>query len=200
MQVKKVVLTGGPCAGKSTALRWIHDIFENKDCKVIFIPETASELIQNGITPWEASALKEFQNLLLRRQLEKEADYEASIKFLNRDKYLFIYDRGALDGHAYLSNEDWQYCLDDNQITEKDALGRYDACIHLTTAAKGAEEHYTLGENIRTETIEEARDLDDRTLAAWQEHKNHKIIDNSTDFDGKMQRLIEEINKVLAEA
>lgn len=50
------------------------------------------------------------------------------------------------------------------------AWRRYDAIIHLVTAADGAEGHYSLDSNeegVRTETPELARDLDKKTCAVW---------------------------------
>ena len=49
--VKKIVLTGGPCAGKTTALTWINNYFSNRGYNVLFVPETATELISNGVAP-----------------------------------------------------------------------------------------------------------------------------------------------------
>lgn len=63
------------------------------------------------------------------------------------------------------------------------ALCRYDAVIHLVTAADGAEEFYTLETNedgVRLESAEQARELDQKTGAAWSSHPAHVIIDNST--------------------
>ena len=52
MQIQKIVITGGPCAGKTTALSWIANDLPQKGYRVVFVPETATELIGGGITPW----------------------------------------------------------------------------------------------------------------------------------------------------
>lgn len=45
---------------------------------------------------------------------------------------------------------------------------RYDAVIHMVTAAIGAERFYTTENNsVRTETPEQARELDIKVLNAW---------------------------------
>lgn len=44
-QIYKIVITGGPCAGKSTALTWIQNEYTKKGYTVIFVPESATELI-----------------------------------------------------------------------------------------------------------------------------------------------------------
>lgn len=70
----------------------------------------------------------------------------------------------------------------------------------MTTAAKGAREYYTLANNAaRTETIEQASVLDDKLLAAWTGHPHLRVIDNTTDFEHKMLRLLSEISSFLGE-
>lgn len=51
-KITKIVLTGGPCAGKATVLDRIQKKFSEMGYHVIIIPETATELITSGIAPW----------------------------------------------------------------------------------------------------------------------------------------------------
>ncbi len=70
----------------------------------------------------------------------------------------------------------------------------------METAAKGASQFYTTENNsARTETIEEAIKLDDKLIAAWTGHPHLRVIDNSTDFDSKISKLISEISSFLGE-
>ena len=71
--------------------------------------------------------------------------------------------------------------------------------LHLVTCAKGAEFAYNLANEARTESLEYAREMDDRTLRAWSGHPNLHIIDNSDDFEQKMNRAMREIYRVLGE-
>ena len=48
-EIRKIVLTGGPCAGKTTAMSWVQNAFTEKGYKVLFVPETATELISGGV-------------------------------------------------------------------------------------------------------------------------------------------------------
>ena len=45
LEITKIVITGGPCAGKTTALSWIQSNFTKLGYTVLFVPETATELI-----------------------------------------------------------------------------------------------------------------------------------------------------------
>jgi len=115
------------------------------------------------------------------------------------ENVVLLYDRGLMDGEAYLSHEEFESIIINNGYVKKEIRdNRYDLIIHLVTAANGAEAFYTLENNqTRKETIEEARILDKKTQAAWQDHPNLHIIDNSTPFAEKVDRTIEKINSFL---
>lgn len=66
---------------------------------------------------------------------------------------------------------------------------RYDLVLHLTTAADGAEKFYTTETNAaRLETPEQAKELDRKIRSCYDCHKNVQVVDNSTDFSGKLKR------------
>ena len=68
---------------------------------------------------------------------------------------------------------------------------RYDQIIHLITAANGAEQFYTLDNNItRTETIEVAREIDEKCSKAWIGHPCMDVIGNCTIFEMKVTRAL----------
>ena len=61
----------------------------------------------------------------------------------------------------------------------------------MVTAAEGAEEYYTVEHHAtRLETLGEARERDKLASEAWIGHPYVDIIDNSSDFDSKINRLI----------
>ena len=61
MKISKIVITGGPCAGKSTAMSWVQNAFTQMGYTVLFVPETATELINGGVAPWTCVTNTEFQ-------------------------------------------------------------------------------------------------------------------------------------------
>ena len=198
-KITKIVLTGGPCAGKTTAMNWIQNFFQKQGYKVLFVPETATELIMGGLTPWEMKTNSDFESVLFDLQLEKERLFEEGAKKLQNDKILIVCDRGILDNKAYMPKKDYEYMLKQKRLSEVKLRDSYDAVFHLVTAAKGAKKYYNLDNEARTETIEEATRLDDLLIASWTGHPHLRIIDNSTDFDTKMKRLLKEISNVLGE-
>lgn len=75
---------------------------------------------------------------------------------------------------------------------------RYNAVFHMVTAADGAEAYYTLENNAaRSEDAATAIALDRKTRKAWSGHAHHYVFDNSTDFEGKLKRVVERISKLV---
>ena len=200
-QIYKIVITGGPCGGKSTAMTWIQAEYTKKGYAVVFIPETPTELILAGISRETMKSNLDFQLAIMKKQIETEKLYEdAATKIGIADKVLIVCDRGTLDGKAYASPAEFKQILRILGLNEVELRDGYDAVFHLVTAAKGAEEAYTLSNNeARRESVDEARFADERTLSAWTGHPHLRVIDNSTNFEMKMKRLLKEISAYLGE-
>ncbi len=201
LKITKIVLTGGPCAGKTTALTWINNYFSKIGYKVIIVPETATDLIPNGVAPWTCETNYDYQLLHIRYQKFKEELFlEAAKSLKDAQKVLIVCDRGILDNKAYMKPQEFKSILkslNTNEVKERDS---YDAVFHLVTAAYGKEKAYTLANNkARYESIENAREVDDKIVAAWVGHPHLRIIDNSTEFEEKLERLIKEITGFLGE-
>ena len=200
MEMKKIVITGGPCAGKSTALSWIQNAFTKLGYTVLFVPETATELITGGVAPWTCGTNYDYQKGQMHLQMEKEKVFEEAAKSMNKEKILIVCDRGMMDNRAYMTEAEFAAILDWMGYNEVEIRDGYDAVFHLVTAANGAAEFYSKETNeIRYETVEEAIDLDNRLMDAWTGHPHIRVIDNSTDFDRKLRRLIKEITLFLGE-
>ena len=90
--------------------------------------------------------------------------------------------------------------LKKHNLNEMELMSSYDLVIHLVTAADGAEEFYTTENNsARTETAEEAKSLDRRTLNSWLGHEHLAIIKNEKTFDDKIHTVIKSIYEMLGE-
>ncbi|HEY4519473.1 MAG TPA: AAA family ATPase [Candidatus Paceibacterota bacterium] len=191
--VDLIALIGGPCGGKSTALVKARSYLEKYGIPVFTLTETPTELIDAGFSPraedWYYQT--DFQKHVLRYTLARENRYIEMIKdlHLNR-KAVLLCDRPVFGGRvAYMSKEEHDALLTREGLSLDVLLHRYRAVLHLVTAAEGAEKYYTLANNMaRKETAEEARALDKRTIESWSGHPRAHIIDNSTDFSGKMRR------------
>lgn len=181
-------------------MSWIQNAFSQKGYTVLFVPETATELITGGVAPWTCGSNEDFQTCQFQLQVDKECVFERAATTMDADKLLIVCDRGALDNKAYMTDMEFQSVLRELKLNEVRLRDCYDAVFHLVTAAKGAEEFYTLSNNqARTETVEQAAALDDKLIAAWTGHPHLRIIDNRTDFEKKLQRLMSEISAFLGE-
>ena len=198
--ITRIVITGGPCAGKTTAMSWIQNAFTQKGYTVLFVDETATQL-SNGGAPWRLTRNnREYQYRVTQLMLAKEDVFTGIAETFEADKVLVVCDRGALDNRAYMTDEEFSYVLKKLNTNEVELRDHYDAVFHLVTAAKGAEEFYTLSNNVaRYETVEEAIRSDDKLISAWTGHPHLRIIDNRYDFDEKMLTLIREISSFLGE-
>ena len=203
-EIKRIVLTGGPCAGKTTALVRITEYFSNRGYKVFTIPEVPTLYSLGGwsyLTP-NKDLYYEGERAILETQLALE-DWFMRLAETCQKPVLIVCDRGTLDISAYISSEMW------NDITAKagtntNALrNRYDAVLHLVSAADGAEQYYTTATNaIRYEQMNEeglriARELDKKVIKAWTGHPHLRVINNNDDFNAKLNRVLKEIAHVI---
>lgn len=201
--IKRIVLTGGPCAGKTTVLAKIEQDLTEKGYKVFVVAESATELIKSGIRPQDIG-LYEFQKQLLIYQLQKEMLYERVANAFKHDKIVIIYDRGLLDNKAYVSDNEFTEILEyvskylNIELNETDIINRYDMVLHLVTAALGNQNNYTLKNNkARSESAEDAIKVDRRTLKCWNIHPNLKVMNPSDDFNRKIDNVLNTIHSFL---
>lgn len=140
------------------------------------------------LTPEDAI---QFQENLLKTMIQMENTFFTLAERCNRD-CLVICDRGTMDASAFISKDDWERLMKANgwnSVEMRDT--RYNQIIHMVSAAKGAEDFYTVeNHSCRSENFDLARVLDDRAAEAWIGHPYFDVIDNSTNFDTKIRRMI----------
>ena len=101
MKLTKIVITGGPSAGKTTAMSWVQNAFSKLGYTVLFVPETATELITGGVAPWTCGTNLDYQKVQMRLQLEKERLFEQAARTMHAEEILIVCDRGAIDNRSY---------------------------------------------------------------------------------------------------
>ena len=197
--IKKIVLTGGPCAGKTTALVKVIEHFSSRGYKVFTIPEVPTIFLQAGMDYLTKNQdwFYEGEKSTLEIQLAFEDDFTRMAQTIN-GPVVIICDRGALDISAYLPTEMWEKITGLCNVTTQQLRDRYDAVLHLVSAADGAEQYYnTTSNEMRTEGIEKARLLDRKVIQAWTGHPHLRVINNHDNFDTKINRVLKEISAVL---
>ena len=164
--VYRIVLTGGPCAGKTTAMARLSGFLQERGFRVYTVPEMATLLFTNGVafSDLDKGALA-MQQAVLKGQTTLEDGFR-KVAAATRAPAVVLCDRGALDGKAYISDDLWRevaYNTPSHSINERLLCERYDAVLHLVTAAAGAERFYTLENNLARTGREEARKQDIQT-------------------------------------
>ena len=159
-RITRIVLTGGPAAGKTTLTSRILKEFKQDDgWRVITIPETATELMAGfGIRPFGGCVtMLEFQYLVVADQLHKEQLALRAAAMVPEENVLILYDRAVFDDKAYVSDDEFRAVLASFGKTEEEILAGYDAVLHLVSCAKGAEFAYNFGNAVRYESVEGGR-------------------------------------------
>ena len=189
-QIYKIALTGGPCAGKTSAAAFLKTELERLGAEVFCLEETATALMSSGRTP-EGMGSYAFHSLLFKTQLKGEKRLRLLAEQSTAGKCVILCDRGLMDSRAYVTDEEFFAYAREHGFGENHILCEYDAVFHLVTAADGAQEHYQTDNNeARSEDIETARRIDNRLLSVWTGTPHLRVIDNSTDFEGKLKRLL----------
>lgn len=194
--ISKIVLTGGPCAGKTTIIEKIREYLISKGYNVFIVSETATEVINSGIKPFGDNPLDtlSFQRIIFSQQLNKENSVIEAIKSYKEGNAIVIFDRGILDNKAYMSDEQFNILLDEFNLTELDICNRYDSIIHLNTAAL-LDEGYTLENNqARSESKEEAINLDKKTYNAWNLHSKLYAVKPEEELNIKVKNVFDIID------
>jgi hypothetical protein len=147
-------------------MSYLRQKLESIGYAVLVIAESATEFLTAGCVPPQHATMLDFEEVLLGAQLAREKLYHDLAEKMHNPKVVILLDRGAMDMKAYLDEKSWYDLLEDTghsvaYLRDK----RYDAVIHLRTAALGAEKFYNTANNCaRLETIEEAIEKDRRTL------------------------------------
>ncbi len=195
-KTKIIVLTGGPCSGKTSALKKIRENLEILGYNVVTIPEAATELITSGIS-FTNIGKYEFQKKLLEYQLQKEDIFISSAKKLDRETVV-VCDRGALDIKAYIDKDGFNKILQELSLSEDDLMKRYDGVLHLRSTAFSKEDSYTKANNeARYEDLKQAKEGDERTLQAWVGCSKLRIVDNEPTFEEKVNQIMFHLSNLI---
>ncbi|MBR6223356.1 MAG: ATP-binding protein [Lachnospiraceae bacterium] len=187
--VKRVVITGGPCAGKTTAIENIRTYFEEKKSRVIFVNEVPTEIMKMGITLAKYGKLP-FQKAIIDLQRKKEqVIMDAACSVEGEQEVLIIYDRGILDHFIYLNDKEQKLIEEEMGIDRQQLYGNYDLIIHMLSVASKMPELYENSE-FRLEAVPEAKEIDNKIGNIWKQHSNYIQIDCERNFEDKIQKLI----------
>jgi predicted ATPase len=170
---RRIVLTGGPGGGKTTAADLLR---RELGSRVVIVPEAATILFAGGFPrseQWDANRAAQSAIYHVQRNLE---DVQSAL-FPER---VLLCDRGTVDGAAYWydGEEAFFHCVGSTLDAE---LARYDAVVFFETAAV-AGLSIEGGNPVRNETLSQAVALDARLRKLWQRHPRFTLIPHSNSF------------------
>jgi predicted ATPase len=172
----RVVLTGGPGAGKTAIIELVRRMF----CRhVLVLPESAGLLFRGG---FPRSSRLDQRRAAQRAIYHVQRELEATTA--EDEAAVVLCDRGTVDGSAYWPGPDdfW----DEVGSSPAAEYARYARVIHLRVPS--GENGYDVSNPLRIETPEEARIIDERILRAWGGHPDRHVIDATPDFLEKAHR------------
>ncbi|MDP3947787.1 MAG: AAA family ATPase [bacterium] len=203
-KVPEIVWTGGPGAGKTTGIAYVSEKLRDWGWRVFIVPEVPTMVIGGGVPDIGRIAAGDFERCVkIQREfilghLELRRFFQRLAAIFKDEKCVLFCDRGGMDAAAYMPRDYFDAALSADRLTLHDVRDSYEGVLFLVTAADGAAKFYTLLNNkARRETSEEAIVTDRKTLHAWVGHPHLRIIDNSTDFEGKMRRALAAIARML---
>jgi len=207
-EIPKIAIDGGPGSGKTTVMATAVEKLSDFGFKVFVVPEAATIIINSGFDPRvfkDEDEILRIQEAIFNTQLHLEqqcTDTAEKLKLsLNGQKPLLLCDRGIIGAKAYFPERCSGYfetLIKFKGLEISEVMNSYRGVIHLVTAADGAEQFYTLENNkARRENLEEARIIDKRIKDCWIGHPHLKVVDNSTDFEGKKKRVLAAICRFL---
>lgn len=183
---RRIVVTGGPGAGKTAALELARRVFSRN---VSVLKEAASIIFTGGFprNP-DPDGQRSVQRAIFHVQVELERMVEN-----HPHTRLVLCDRGTIDGLAYWP-DDAESFWRDLGTTLDEQLARYDSVIHLRSPS--AREGYEMN-GIRIETAAEAARIDARIAKAWERHPRRFVIESSMDFLEKASHAVALIGEEL---
>jgi predicted ATPase len=168
---RRIVLTGGPGAGKTAVLELIRQSF----CvHVKVLPEAAGIVFGGGFPrgdPIEFRQAAQRAIFYIQRELETVADAG--------NPAIVLCDRGTVDGAAYWPGESEEF-FSSVGTQLNDQLRRYHAVIHLRTPSIGG--GYNRSNPLRVETAEQAAAIDARIARSWARHPRRLVVEASAYF------------------
>lgn len=191
----RIVLTGGPCGGKTTLLRELRAADPRRE-RWLLVPEAAPLLFQAGLDGRRQS----FQQAVVKLQIALEESCAAAA----HPRQVLLCHRGTLDALAYWMRNGWGEgeFFAATGMSREEHYRRYLGVIHLQSVAIGAEGCYRRWPDAhRPETIEQAAEIDKLCACAWEGYAHYILVDNmNRDWLDKAQVALDVLSQWLAQS
>lgn len=188
MKTYKIVLTGGPCGGKTESIDFLSKKLIDQDYSVKIVNETANSLLKLGYMPSVNISTFDFQNLLFKIQFLNEYTSEGKSNIL-------LCDRGLFDGKVYIGESDFQNILDLNKVKEKEISSTYDGALYFRSISYEYPNEFS--KKRIYESPEVGRIRDERCKEIWIDKIVPCNYDNFDGFENKQKMIYLALKKQL---
>ena len=179
MTIRRIVVSGGPGAGKTTLWRAIAAAHPER---VLAVPEVATMLLSHVFPPVNSLESRcALQRAIFAVQRNLEAAYEARLL----PGQVLLCDRGIPDGAGYWpEGRDAFFMAMQTELQAE--LARYEAVVFMESAAVGGLS-IAEGNQVRTEDLQTAVTIDQRLRDVWSEHPMFRHVPQHEDFAAKLK-------------
>ena len=185
--VRRVVLTGGPGAGKTAVLELVKHSF----CRhVMVLPESAGIVFGGGFPrrlDMVSAQAAQRAIFYVQRELENAAE--------GQNPAVILCDRGTVDGGAYWTGKPDLWASVGTTLPSQ--VSRYSAVIHLRVPS--ADGGYNQTNPLRLENAEQAAEIDKRIASLWAKHSHYVSIEPRESFIEKAARVLDALTQQVPE-
>ena len=177
---KRIVLTGGPGAGKTAVLELARKHFRGK----LDILHEAASIVFLGGFPRHAEHVRTRRGAA--RDLSRAGPSSSASRWRRRRDKAILCDRGTIDGLAYWPRIERAVLRGRRRSSLEKELARYargDSPAHARARRRVPQER----RSHRSDT-DEAEAIDERLLEVWKTHPKRFVIESSASFMDKAHR------------
>lgn len=187
---QKIIITGAPSSGKSTALIRLSHILGSE---VVIIPESAVVLLSGGLPAPEHTDIEQiraFQQAILQVQRSLEIIFAKQ----NPKAKFMIFDRGTLDGAGF-----WPASPEDFFVEFKlDVAKEFAQYQHVLFFELPNEQAFGGINRLRFHNYQQCLESEKKLRQVWGKHPHFIEIKATEVFEDKLQTVIALIIKIIA--
>lgn len=188
--MKRIVLTGGPGAGKTVIARAIARRYPDR---IAVVPEAATQVYDALQTRWDRLDIegrRDVQRRIYRLQIEQERRLAAEYPH-----QLLLLDRGTTDGAAYWPDGAEAYWKDLGTDHQSE-LARYDTVIWMESCAALGMYDGDASNFCRFEDASAAIESGKLLLNLWKDHPHLRHVGAFPNLDNKIAAVCEILESV----